>query len=208
MLADCYRGFVPERDRLRDLYQRSRATVNVTRAHGRASLNMRVFEAMACGCLVITDQAEEAATLFTPGEDLVTVPSGSRIEDVAVAYLRDDAARERIAAHGAAQVRERHTYVRRLESITARLKALVSESRAWAFWDQFIEADPARALRFVEALRADRPLLREDLWHLADATAHMRLGRWDTARRSLDQARRLNPALRRLRPLESALHTH
>lgn len=207
-LAACYRGLLPERDRLRDIYQRARLTVNVTRAHGRASLNMRVFEAMACGCLVLTDQADEAAALFTPGEHLVTVSQGGAYEDVAARYLRDEGARHRIAARGAEVVRERHTYVHRLTSITARLKAFTSETRAWAFWDQFIEADPAKALRFVAALRADRTLLREDLWHAAEATAHVRLGRWDLARRSLEQARQHNAALRRLRPLESLLHTH
>jgi hypothetical protein len=207
-LAPCYRGLLPERDRLRDVYQRAGLTVNVTRAHGRASLNMRVFEAMACGCLVVTDQADEAASLFTPGVHLVTVPAGETLADVATTWLRDDAERRRVAAQGAAFVREHHTYVRRLESITARLRAFTSESRAWAFWDQFIEADPAKALRFVEALRADRTLLREDLWHAADATAHVRLGRWDIARRSLEQAREYNPALRSLRALQSLLHTH
>ena len=101
-----------------------------------------------------------------------------------------------IALRGARVVRESHTYVHRLESITPRLKAFTSEARAWAFWNQYIVADPARALRFVAALRADRALLREDLWHIADTTAHMRLGRWDVARRSLDEARRCNPAFR------------
>jgi hypothetical protein len=84
----------------------------------------------------------------------------------------------------------------------------LSESRAWAFWDQFIVADPGKALRFVEALRADRPLLREDLWHAADTTAHMRLGQWDGARRSLEQARVFNPGLLRLAPLAARLDVH
>lgn len=207
-LAPCYRGFVPERDRLRALYQGARVTPNVTRAHGRASLNMRVFEAMACGCLVVTDQADEAGTLFTPGEDLVVVPTGQSMAAVVSASLADATTSARIAAAGADTVRTSHTYVARLASIRDRLKAFMSESRAWPFWDQFLLADPSRALRFVEALRADRTLLREDLWHAAEATAHMKLGRWDVARRSCDAARRANPALLRLQSLDRLLHTH
>jgi spore maturation protein CgeB len=207
-LAPCYRGVVAERDRLRDLYQRARITVNVTRAHGRASINMRVFEAMACGCLVVTDQGGEAATLFDIDRDLVTVPPGTTADTVALRYLADDVTRARLADRGAAAVRESHTYAARLQAITPRLKAFVSETRAWAFWDQFILADATKALRFVEALRADRALLREDLWHLADTTAQMRLGRWDLARRSLELARQRNPALLRLQDLRAALHTH
>jgi hypothetical protein len=113
-------------------------------------------------------------------------------------FLQDDETRARIAARGADTVRTRHTYVRRLEDITARLEAFVRESRAWPFWERFVDVDPPRALRFVEALRADGDLLREDLWHAAEATAHMKLGRWDAARRSTARARDINPALRRL----------
>lgn len=201
-LAPCYRGFVPERDRLRQIYQRAQITVNVTRAHGRASLNMRVFEAMACGCLVVTDRADEAAALFRPGEDIVTVPPGTAPHAVVAHYLEDAVARERIASNGARAVRESHTYVHRLDAITRRLEAFVRETRAWAVWDRFAATDPAKALRFVGALRADRALLREDLWHVAEATAHTRLGQRGPARRSLEGARRLNPALLQLQELE------
>ncbi len=207
-LAACYRGIVTERDRLRDLYQRARITVNITRAHGRASLNMRVFEAMACGCLVVTDQGDEAATLFDVERDLVTVPPGTPIDGVVSRYLHDDAARARLADRGAAAVRESHTYVARLAAIAPRLKAFVAETRAWSFWERFILGDPAKALRFVESLRADRVLLREDLWHLADATSHMRLQQWDVAGQSLERAERLNPGLLRVRVLADALRTH
>lgn len=202
LLAASYRGFVPERDRLRRIYQRAQITLNVTRAHGRASLNMRVFEAMACGCLVVTDQAEEAGALFRPGDDIVTVSPGATPHAVVMRYLGDEAARNRIASSGARVVRDSHTYVHRLESITPRLKAFTSEARAWAFWEQYLVEDPAKALRFVSALRADRALLRDDLWHVADATAHTRLGYVDAARRSLGDARRRNPGLLRLRELE------
>ena len=151
VLARCYRGFVPERDRLREIYQRAQVTLNVTRAHGRASLNMRVFEAMACGCLVVTDQAEEAAELFSPGEDLVTVPAGSTPHAVVTRYLADAAARRASPSRGA-EWSESHTPTcARLESITPRLKAFTSETRAWAFWDQFIS--PTRPRRCVSSRR-------------------------------------------------------
>ena len=207
-LASSYRGLVPERDRLRAIYQAARVTVNVTRAHGRASLNMRVFEAMACGCLVITDRADEAAALFTPGQDLLGIGDDDVLADVVARVLADEDGRARIAERGAAVVREDHTYVRRLGSIAARLKTFVAETRAWPFWEQFVEVDPERALRFVDALRADRVLLREDLWQAADATAWLRLGRWDAARRALDRARQYNPHLRSLASLAATLTTH
>ncbi|BCS32796.2 hypothetical protein TBR22_A20180 [Luteitalea sp. TBR-22] len=208
VLAASYRGFVPERDRLRDIYQRARVTLNVTRAHGRASLNMRVFEAMACGCTVITDQAEEAAALFTPGEHLVTIDRDESPAAVVSRVLADEARRAAIGAHGAACVRRDHTYVERLSSIAPQLKALVSESRAWAFWDSFLAVDPDKALRFLGVLRAERSLLREDLWHMAEAEALGRLGRRALALRACREAQRRNPALLGLDRLAEQLQTH
>ena len=96
---------------------------------------------------------------------------------------------------GAETVRREHTYVRRLETIAPRLRSFVAESRAWPHWQRFLDEDPARALRFVQALRTDRPLLREDLWHLAEASALTRLGKVAAARRATERSRALNPAL-------------
>lgn len=204
-VATCFRGLAPARDQVRALYQHARITVNVTRAHGRASLGMRVFEAMACGCAVITDQAEEAASLFTPGEDLVTVREAASFETAAAGLLADETLRASIASRGARVVRDGHTYVHRLQSIAARLRALTVESRAVQAWDRMLAVDPAKALRFLTALRADRPLLREDCWAVAEATARLRLGQRDLARRACDDARRRNPALLQLRALEAVL---
>jgi hypothetical protein len=98
--------------------------------------------------------------------------------------------------------------VERLSTITPQLKALVSESRAWAFWDSFLEADPDKALRFLGVLRAERTLLREDLWHMAEATAHARRGRRALALRACREAQRRNPALVGLDRLAADLQTH
>jgi spore maturation protein CgeB len=195
VLAASYRGFLPHRDALRETYGRARVALNVTRAHGRASLNMRVFEAMACGCLVVTDQAEAAAELFAPGETIVTMATHAEAGDVVARWLADEPARARVGDRAAEAVRAGHTYVRRLESIAARLRAFVTEARAWQHWRGYVAEDAAKALRFVAALRADRALLREDCWHLADAIAHAQLGRTDAALVSAAAARSLNPAL-------------
>lgn len=201
LLAPCYHGLAPERDRMRGAYQRAQLTVNVTRPHGRASLNMRVFEAMACGCVVVTDQAEEAGALFIPGTELVTAPSRDALPDVVSACLADPHRLARIGAAGAVSVRDGHTYVRRLAGIAPRLRTFVAEARAWTYWEGFVAEDPAKALRFTAALRAEQPLLREDQWVAADATAHARLGHRAEARHCLELARTHNPALLRLRTL-------
>jgi spore maturation protein CgeB len=195
VLAASYRGFLPGRDALRETYGRARLALNVTRAHGRASLNMRVFEAMACGCLVVTDQAEAAAELFTPDETIATMGSHVEAGDVVARWLADERARARVSRRAADVVRTRHTYVQRLESIAARLRTFVAESRAWRHWQRYVAEDPAKAIRFVDALRADRELLREDCWHLADAAAQARLGNLALAQAARTRARARNPGL-------------
>lgn len=200
-----YRGVVAERPAMRDLYQRARVAVNVTRAHGRDSLNMRVFEAMACGAAVVTDQALAAAQLFTPGIDLLTVEPGEDFAPTVAQVLADERARARLARRGAAVVRDAHTYLHRLSSIVPTLRGFVTESRAWPHWERFVTADAAKALRFVTHLRGQQQLQREDLWHLADGMAHLRLGDVARARQSLAAARRRNPALRQLPALEAQL---
>lgn len=163
-LRGLHRGLVDERHALRRLYQRARLTVNVTRAHGRASLNMRVFEAMACGCLVLTDQATAAATLFTPGTHLVTYQSLDDLEAKARQYLADETARRTIAEAGAHEVAARHSYVARLAGIAGPLHLLVREARAWPHFLRYRAEDPARAARFVEALRAQGLAQRPEAW--------------------------------------------
>jgi hypothetical protein len=159
-LHEAHRGMIVERRALCAVYQRARLTVNVTRAHGRASLNMRVFEAMACGCLVLTDQAEAARALFDVDAELATYTSLDDLEARARHYLTHEADRRRIAAAGVRAVRERHTYVHRLESVTDALRTLMVEGRAWRHYQRYLADDPAKAARFVEALRRDGISLR------------------------------------------------
>ena len=204
-LGPCYRDLLPGRDDLRGLYGRARVTPNITRAHGRASLNMRVFEAMACGSLVVTDQAEAARELFREGDALITVQSARDIAPAVTAALADEPARMRMAAEGSRVVRAAHTYVQRLQTISPRLAAFVSEARAWRHLQRYLDEDAAKALRFVAALRQDRRLLREDLWSVAEVEAHLRRRDGASARQALAAGRAANPSLRRIDPLEAQL---
>lgn len=164
VLRDAHRGMIAERRAMCAVYQRARLTVNVTRAHGRASLNMRVFEAMACGCLVLTDQAEAARVLFDVDAEVVTYSSFDDLEAKARYYLTHEPERRRIADGGARAVLARHTYVHRLASTADDLRRLMVEGRAWRHFERYRADDPARAARFVEALRAQHPLRHEAWW--------------------------------------------
>lgn len=96
------------------LYGRAKIVVNMPIAN---DVNMRVFEAMAAGALLISPEAEGMADLFRPGEHFVAYASPAEIPDLVRRYLEDDAARARIAGAGRAEVWAKHTYDMRMRSM-------------------------------------------------------------------------------------------
>lgn len=84
----------------------------------RNDLNMRVFEVMSTGALLLTDMAENSgqAELFKDGEDYA-VYNDNNICDVARFYLDNGELLEQIAARGRRLVHNAHTYVHRVEDL-------------------------------------------------------------------------------------------
>jgi GT2 family glycosyltransferase len=85
----------------------------------RDDINMRVFEAVACGSLLVTnDLADNGQThLFTPGEHLATYRDDAELAEVVERFLADETARERIAAAGMRHAQTQHTYERRMRDL-------------------------------------------------------------------------------------------
>lgn len=85
----------------------------------RDDVNMRVFEALACGSLLVTNDLKEngQAELFQDGMHLATYQCAEELVDKMRFYLRHEAIRERIAAAGREQVLDQHTYRHRMQEI-------------------------------------------------------------------------------------------
>ena len=83
-------------------------------------LNMRVFEAMSTGSLLLTDMAQNSGQdeLFRDGEDYA-VYRDNCVCDVARFYLDNEDLREQIAARGQRLVHNAHTYAHRVEDLLA-----------------------------------------------------------------------------------------
>ena len=81
-------------------------------------LNMRVFEALSCGSLLLTDQAPGSGLdgFFKDGEHLAVYDDDQPAEK-ALYYLEHEAERERIAAYGRQEVLAKHTYAHRAETL-------------------------------------------------------------------------------------------
>lgn len=100
-------------DEMARIYAASRLVFNCAI---QDDVNMRVFEAAACGSLLVTNDlsANGQDLLFQPGVHLATYRSADDLPAVLEHYLRDPAERERIAEAGMRHAHSRHTYARRM----------------------------------------------------------------------------------------------
>ena len=83
-------------------------------------LNMRVFEAMCSGSLLLTDGADGLADFFTDRRHLV-IYDDDNFADLAVYYLKNEPEREKIAEAGRLEALKEHTYERRVETLIDKL---------------------------------------------------------------------------------------
>jgi len=80
-------------------------------------INMRVFEGLASGALLVTDEADGLEELFDDGTHLCIYRKDEDLAGLIERYLNDDAARERIAGQGCALVYAQHTYQHRMRQL-------------------------------------------------------------------------------------------
>ncbi len=113
-LNDYRRRYLPAE--MSQVYGRSKLVVNFTTPW--QDLNMRTFEAMACGAMLLTPQEVDGqADVFRSGEHLVTCATDEDLRQKIEHYLRHEEERARIAAAGQQLVTASHTYDRRVERI-------------------------------------------------------------------------------------------
>jgi 2-polyprenyl-3-methyl-5-hydroxy-6-metoxy-1,4-benzoquinol methylase len=87
----------------------------------RDDVNMRVFEALACGSLLVTNDLPKSGQgrLFRDGAHLAAYQTADELLDKVRFYLDRGEAREKIAAAGREEVLARHTYRHRMQAVLA-----------------------------------------------------------------------------------------
>lgn len=102
-------------DEMAQLFSRSKIVFNEA---VRNDLNMRVFEVMSTGTMLLTDMAKNSGQdeLFRDGEDYA-VYRDDAICEVARFYLDNQELREQIATRGRRLVHNAHTYAHRVEDL-------------------------------------------------------------------------------------------
>lgn len=122
------RSFIGQRffSEMAKTYSSSRIVLNLS---VRNDVNMRVFEALACGSLLLTNDLADngMGQLLTDGEHLVTYRGLDDLVEKIERYLADDEARERIAAAGHQEALARHTYVHRMAALLDNVAASARE---------------------------------------------------------------------------------
>jgi hypothetical protein len=105
-----------------EVYRRSKVVVNFGRDDFPQDANMRVFEALASGALLVTSLPNELSDLgFVEGEHFVGYREARDLFGLVQKYLSDEPSRQRIANAGRGKVLSEHTYHARAGQMLERL---------------------------------------------------------------------------------------
>ena len=150
-----------------DLYRRSKIVLNELLFDG---INLRTFEAMACGAVLLTENGRGEEMLFTDGYSLVTF-NQSNLENVVQNLLDHPSRTQHVGRAGSSLVLEKHTLARRanqvvrdLEKLHVRPNRFTSESRMNAMWGvmqasmKWKDLEPLGAESILDMLEAGKAL--------------------------------------------------
>lgn len=104
-------------DEMANTFGQSKIVFN--NAVGKTDLNMRFFEAMSCGSLLLSDMANGSGQdiMFSPHKDYALYTSDKNIIEVVDYYLNDHLARESVTQRGQSLVHAAHTYLHRSQAL-------------------------------------------------------------------------------------------
>lgn len=141
MLSESFRMNDFERpyslEEMANVYSQSRVVVNIGRDDFPQDANLRTFEAMGAGALLITSLPTELTQLgFEDGVHFVGYNEVQEIKPLVRKFLAEDSARQRIADGARAKVLREHTYDQRVKSVLEQVegynKKLLAPARTWA----------------------------------------------------------------------------
>ncbi|MBI4386195.1 MAG: glycosyltransferase [Elusimicrobia bacterium] len=107
-------------------YSASRICVNV-HSHGAYDVNMRVFEAAACGTLVVTEDRPMVRELFTvdgPEAEVAVYSNARELTEKVEYFLAHEDERRAVAIRGMERARRDHTYECRMKRVLSLLSGV------------------------------------------------------------------------------------
>ena len=115
-----YGGYLPNLQ-APAVYAASRLTLHVPRSPYRDGLGgiptIRVFEALACGCPLVTSPWQDEEGLFKAGRDFLVASNGREMTALLLDLLDSETWRRQLAERGRATILERHTCAHRAQQL-------------------------------------------------------------------------------------------
>jgi hypothetical protein len=126
-----------EPEEMARVYRQSRIVVNIARDDFPQDANMRAFEAMAAGALLLTSLPTELSQIgFEDEVHFVGFHREVEIAPLVRKYLLEESARQRIAELARDKVLREHSYDRRVETILELVKQdgrkFLAPARSWS----------------------------------------------------------------------------
>jgi hypothetical protein len=123
-------------DEMAKIYQQSKIVINLSRDDYLQDANLRCFEVMASGALLITPQPTELSELgFTEGIHYISFQTESQMYELVEYYLKNEDERAAISQSARDLVMEKHTYDARVQTILETLSQnqgqLFAPARQW-----------------------------------------------------------------------------
>ncbi|MCX6765903.1 MAG: glycosyltransferase [Candidatus Moranbacteria bacterium] len=140
-------------ENLARFYNRCKIVVNDSQQN---EITMRMFEATACGCLLITRKVPFIDELFEPGKEIVTYNNNEDMIKKIKHYLKNEKERIRITENGRKKTHLVHSYYDRARFIVNKIKGerkasfITNEEKYIALYDNLHNALPKAQERLFD----------------------------------------------------------
>jgi len=114
--SKCWKSFVTSEEELAKIYNSSKINLNITE-QGKSSLNYRVFEVLASGGFLITDEREDLQELFEDNKYIETYKNTTDLIDKIGFYLQNLNIAQKMAQIGRFKCIEKHSFNARVKII-------------------------------------------------------------------------------------------
>ncbi|HNW26697.1 MAG TPA: glycosyltransferase [Candidatus Gastranaerophilaceae bacterium] len=115
-----YKGFVKTESELAKIYNSSEINLNITE-QGKSSLNYRVFEVLASGGFLLTDEKKDVQKYFIPSKQLETYKNETDLTDKIEFYFQNPGIAQRIAHLGRYECIKSHSFDERIKTIIKKI---------------------------------------------------------------------------------------
>lgn len=111
-----YKGFITSPKELSKIYNASKINLNITE-QGKTGLNYRVFEVLASGAFLLTDDMSDIRKYFEPSKDLEIYLNNFDLIDKINFYLNNFDISYKIGLNGRIKCVKEHNFIERVEKI-------------------------------------------------------------------------------------------